>query len=63
MKLCPICAKASPDPVFRPFCSRRCADEDLSNWLTGHYAVPAPANEEDTDPDLMGYEGEGLPRH
>lgn len=49
---CPICAKAPASPAYKPFCSRRCADEDLSNWLTGSYAVPAAPNEEDTAPDL-----------
>ena len=36
---CSICKK----PVvkaFRPFCSKRCADLDLSRWLNGHYAIP-----------------------
>jgi endogenous inhibitor of DNA gyrase (YacG/DUF329 family) len=23
-----------------PFCSRRCADEDLRRWLSGDYRVP-----------------------
>jgi endogenous inhibitor of DNA gyrase (YacG/DUF329 family) len=39
---CPICARDS-DPKYRPFCSRRCADVDLGKWLTGSYAVPAEA--------------------
>ena len=25
---------------FAPFCSRRCADDDLAGWLGGRYAVP-----------------------
>lgn len=37
---CPICDKDSV-PAFRPFCSRRCADVDLSKWLSGSYAVPS----------------------
>jgi len=37
---CPVC-KAKTDPVYRPFCSKRCADIDLGNWLTGAYAVAA----------------------
>lgn len=41
---CPICA-AKSDRRFRPFCSRRCADVDLANWLSGSYAVPS------TDPE------------
>lgn len=36
---CPICGKpAKPDA--RPFCSRRCADRDLGNWLNESYYVP-----------------------
>ncbi|MBN8528505.1 MAG: DNA gyrase inhibitor YacG [Caulobacterales bacterium] len=41
MATCPICKKAPPDPAYRPFCSRRCADVDLQRWLSGVYAVPA----------------------
>lgn len=37
---CPICDRAT-DANYRPFCSRRCADLDLSNWLTGRYRVPS----------------------
>ncbi len=36
---CPICKKAA-NRAFRPFCSKRCADVDLSRWLNGHYAIP-----------------------
>jgi len=44
---CPICRRATEEK-FRPFCSQRCADVDLSRWLTGVYAVPAaPDDEED----------------
>lgn len=44
---CPICT-APTELAFRPFCSRRCADVDLSRWLRGAYAVPSHA---DTDED------------
>lgn len=37
---CPIC-KAKTDPKYRPFCSKRCADIDLGNWLTGSYSIPS----------------------
>lgn len=43
---CPICTKPT-DPLYRPFCSRRCADVDLGRWLTGRYAIPA--EEEDAE--------------
>lgn len=41
---CPICGKPTI-PVFRPFCSKHCADVDLGRWLNGSYAVPS------TDPE------------
>ena len=34
---CPICRKPADD-VFRPFCSKRCADVDLHRWFAGVYA-------------------------
>ena len=37
---CAACGKAQ-DVRFRPFCSKRCADVDLSKWLGGRYAIPA----------------------
>lgn len=40
--ICPICARET-DAKYRPFCSRRCADVDLGKWLTGSYAIPAEA--------------------
>lgn len=43
---CPICGK-EVDPKYRPFCSRRCADIDLGKWLTGGYAIPAEAVEDE----------------
>ena len=50
---CPICGRPT-DAAYRPFCSRRCADVDLSRWLSGTYAIPArPDDDEDgesTDP-------------
>ncbi|RUS58494.1 DNA gyrase inhibitor YacG [Pseudorhodobacter sp. E13] len=45
---CPIC-KREADPKYRPFCSRRCADVDLGKWLSGSYAIPAEAVDEDDD--------------
>lgn len=43
---CPIC-RASTEPRWRPFCSRRCADVDLGRWMTGAYAVPTEEELED----------------
>ena len=46
-KPCPICKKPSAQK-FHPFCSNRCANEDLNSWLGGKYAIPVP-DEEDED--------------
>jgi len=46
---CPICNKPEAQK-FRPFCSRRCADVDLSRWLKGTYAIPA----DEQVPDVIG---------
>lgn len=48
---CPICAKPTA-PAWRPFCSRRCADIDLGNWIDGSYRVPL--EEVDDVPDDPG---------
>ncbi|MES2473359.1 MAG: DNA gyrase inhibitor YacG [Pseudomonadota bacterium] len=39
MAKCPLCDKPAADR-FKPFCSRRCADLDLGQWLKGGYAIP-----------------------
>ena len=36
---CPIC-KEPTETAYRPFCSARCRDVDLSRWLRGGYAIP-----------------------
>jgi endogenous inhibitor of DNA gyrase (YacG/DUF329 family) len=43
---CPMCARPS-DEAYRPFCSKRCANIDLSRWLSGGYVIPG--NPVDTD--------------
>ena len=50
---CPICSKPSQKP-YAPFCSRRCADVDLSRWLKGGYAIPGAGG--------AGDEGEERPQ-
>ncbi|MFY9696632.1 MAG: DNA gyrase inhibitor YacG [Xanthobacteraceae bacterium] len=45
---CPICRKPA-DELFRPFCSKRCADVDLHHWLSGVYAVAVTEDEEDDE--------------
>lgn len=48
---CPVCHKAST-AQFKPFCSNRCKDADLGNWVMGKYAIPTAADEpEDGLPD------------
>ncbi|HET7210928.1 MAG TPA: DNA gyrase inhibitor YacG [Methyloceanibacter sp.] len=44
-----MCGKKQTE-AFRPFCSKHCADIDLSRWLGGRYAIPgAPADKPDAD--------------
>lgn len=40
-RLCPICKKPRDD-AFAPFCSSRCRDRDLAQWLNDGYSVPGP---------------------
>jgi endogenous inhibitor of DNA gyrase (YacG/DUF329 family) len=47
---CPICGEPT-EQQFRPFCSRRCADVDLSRWLKGVYAIPGRDADDDEDGD------------
>ena len=68
---CPICGKQPPEPAFRPFCSKRCADVDLHRWLAGVYRVetneapedeagakkPVPEKPGRKDPDPSGDAG------
>ncbi|MGA2058502.1 MAG: DNA gyrase inhibitor YacG [Bradyrhizobium sp.] len=45
-KPCPVCGKPST-AATKPFCSDRCKDVDLHRWLSGSYAIPGRANEDD----------------
>ena len=45
---CPICTNET-DRIYRPFCSRRCADIDLARWMSGSYAVPSEAEDDAID--------------
>lgn len=49
---CPICT-APTEPSFRPFCSRRCADVDLSRWLRGGYAIAGRADVDEDGDDTI----------
>tara|TARA_Y100000588_G_scaffold357234_1_gene414214 strand:+ start:118 stop:273 length:156 start_codon:yes stop_codon:yes gene_type:complete len=39
---CPICSKNNLEE-FKPFCSKRCSDIDLSRWASETYVVPGEA--------------------
>ena len=43
---CAICGRPATER-FRPFCSARCADVDLGNWLSDRYAVPVAEDEDE----------------
>ncbi len=43
---CPICGRPR-EALYRPFCSRRCANLDLQRWLTGRYRI----DQDDPDAD------------
>jgi endogenous inhibitor of DNA gyrase (YacG/DUF329 family) len=63
---CPICGRPT-EAQYRPFCSRRCADVDLSRWLSGAYAIPTrPDDDEDgesTEPAETPRKDDPGPRH
>lgn len=40
MSNCTYCKRKPIIEGFKPFCSKRCADLDLGQWLTGGYAIP-----------------------
>jgi uncharacterized protein len=45
---CTLCGRPAV-PEHKPFCSERCRDRDLLNWLGGAYAVPG----EPADPEAL----------
>jgi endogenous inhibitor of DNA gyrase (YacG/DUF329 family) len=52
---CPICGKPAVRAYY-PFDSKRCADADLSRWLTGKYVIPGA--ESAAEDDREGDDGE-----
>ena len=46
---CARCRKKPVDAEYRPFCSKRCADADLGQWLTGGYVIAGRPSEEADD--------------
>ncbi|KZL18965.1 DNA gyrase inhibitor YacG [Pseudovibrio axinellae] len=51
---CPICDKPTQQ-ASQPFCSERCRQVDLNNWLSGNYSVPA-VEEELSENDISDLE-------
>lgn len=49
---CPICKRPAPQRArVAPFCSSRCQQIDLGNWLSEAYRVPGdPATAEESPP-------------
>ena len=45
---CPICGKPTIER-YKPFCSKRCADIDLNQWLVGSYRIAGEAVGQGTD--------------
>ena len=54
---CPTCGKPAIE-VYRPFCSKRCANVDLQRWFTGRYAIPV-VEDDDGDDDSREDDGAG----
>ena len=57
---CPICAKPKAKD-FQPFCSKRCADVDLSRWLKGIYRIPAVEPPDEWDVEAAERHGDDEP--
>lgn len=53
-KHCPVCRRAAVKE-FLPFCSKRCADEDLGKWFSGGYAVPGERVDQHDDKEEEDY--------
>ncbi len=58
---CPICRKRPAD-MYRPFCSKRCADVDLGRWVTGSYVISGGDADSDEDGREIGLGAEENPR-
>ncbi|MGN1394691.1 MAG: DNA gyrase inhibitor YacG [Succinivibrionaceae bacterium] len=49
---CPICGtnvEWVPENKFRPFCSKRCKEIDLSDWASGKNKISTPLTPEDLE--------------
>ena len=52
VNVCPLCGEKAAPP-HTPFCSRRCSQIDLGNWLNEAYVIPAHQAGEDADLDKL----------
>ncbi len=57
--LCPVCERRRADADYKPFCSKRCADVDLSRWLKGAYAIPGRPTDDAEESPARCEESEG----
>ena len=46
---CAMCEKETV-ATYRPFCSKRCADLDLTKWFNGTYAVASNDPDDEVPP-------------
>jgi hypothetical protein len=51
VRRCPICRKPRVAD-YAPFCSSRCRDRDLVNWLEEGYTLPGPVVDPEGDPEV-----------
>ena len=58
---CPVCATPAVESVW-PFCSKRCANVDLSRWLGGAYAIPVAEDDDEDGEEIGGETPAGRPR-
>jgi endogenous inhibitor of DNA gyrase (YacG/DUF329 family) len=49
---CPICGKPRVEQ-FTPFCSTRCRDRDLMQWLSDGYTLPGTRADEPDDEEVI----------
>jgi hypothetical protein len=52
--LCAQCRKHPVEAAYRPFCSKRCADVDLGQWLKGGYVISGGATDTEEDESGLG---------
>jgi endogenous inhibitor of DNA gyrase (YacG/DUF329 family) len=50
-RLCVFCRRRPVDPVWRPFCSERCQQQDLARWADGVYRVAGEREHPDARKD------------